>query len=136
MRPLLYDLLWVYLGVGQPPPDLADEIRDCSKAKGATAFAIAWSVVTAAGVAGGCTALTLTMAHELVNRRCAVGSLTLLGLLLAGSPLVGLPRGGLELAKATGHGVSAARLCVVVASTAWWTVTAVVGYFIFFAASR
>lgn len=134
MIQLAREYLWIYTGFGGPPPEVAELVHTSSQAKGATRFVgVAWSVVSAVGIAGGCIALAPALAPELVMP-CATVRIMYLFVLLGGSPLLAFPRLGLELAKATNCGVSAARLSVAASLAAWWGLTALVwfipGYFV------
>jgi hypothetical protein len=135
MRQMLRDLLWIYAGIGQPPGGEFDRASFPQAWQGFVG--LAWAIVTGAGITSVCLCLALTpqIALELAIS-CPAGRIPLLCLLLAGSPLAGLPRFGLELAKAADCCVSAARLCVVAASASWWTLTALVALFVFFPISR
>ncbi len=128
MIQLAREYLWIYTGFGTPPPDVVELVHTGSQAKGATRFAgVAWSLVSAAGIAGGCIALAPALAPELVMP-CASVRMLYLFVLLAGSPLLAFARLGLEMAKATNCGVSAARLSVAASSAAWWGLTALVWF--------
>jgi hypothetical protein len=134
MQPLWRDLLWIYTGLGKPPDHL--EIHFSWQARAAAALVgIVWAIVTAAGIIVGSLALVLHNVPEFAMR-CPVGRMGVLFLLLAGSPLLAVPRVGLEMTKTAGSGVSIARLCVIAAFAAWWTLTALVGLFIFFPADN
>jgi len=119
-QPLWREFLWTYTGFGKPPHE--PEIHFSWQAKAAAALVgVGWTFVTAAGIVYGCLVLGLRAVPELVMP-CPVGWVGCILLLLIGSPLVGIPRIGLEMTKAAGSGVWAARLCVIAASTVWWTV--------------
>jgi len=129
MNQLLRDVLWVYVGVGQPRPDVH---RVSSEAPaGARYLGAAWAVTSGAVLVGACLWVASVAPPELATP-CPMGRLALLGALLAGSPLLAYPRVGLELAKAVGCGVPAARLSVIATATTWWTLTAVVAYYLAF----
>jgi hypothetical protein len=120
MIQLARQYLWIYTGFGGPPPEVADMVRANSQAKGAAAlFGAAWSVVTALGMVGSCIAMALWWAPELAIS-CPSGRMMWLCLMIAASPLLALPRLGLELANASHCGVSTARLCMAAASAARW----------------
>jgi hypothetical protein len=127
MRQFLSDWLWIYTGYGRIPRLV---LQDCSSPTGSPGRGAASAIVSALALVGACLWLVFGCVGELVYW-CPMGRLTMLMLLLAGSTFLALPRVGLEQAKAAGCRVEFARLAVIVATTVWWTVVALVAWFVF-----
>src|SRR5262245_16999034 len=122
MRQFLSEWLWIYTGYGRIPPAV---LQDCSSPTAWPGKGAAWALLSAMALIAACLSLVFGCVGELAYW-CPMGRLTILMLLLSGSPFLTIPRVGLEQAKAAGSCIGLARLAVTAATTVWWTMTVLV----------